>query len=153
MNIVSPALLLYNHDFDMILKYLKRYPLSLLVFAAIVYLSLFRPSDDMQLPMLFEHMDKVVHFIMYAGLSFIIWYEFFRSHTKGMNIKLFLAIFLIPALFSGLMEYMQSKATDYRSGDIMDLLFNVLGIIFSNIICLTLFSYLLGKRKRRTNKE
>ena len=144
-------MLLYNHDFDMILKYLKRYPLSLLVFAAIVYLSLFRPSDDMQLPMLFEHMDKVVHFIMYAGLSFIIWYEFFRSHTKGMNIKLFLAIFLIPALFSGLMEYLQSKTTDYRSGDIMDLLFNVLGIIFSNIICLTLFSYLLGKRKSGNN--
>ena len=138
---------------SLILGYLKRYPLSLLTFGAIIYLSLFRPSDDMQLPMLFEHMDKVVHFIMYAGLSFIIWYEFFRSHTKGMNIKLFLAIFLIPALFSGLMEYMQSKATDYRSGDIMDLLFNVLGIIFSNIICLTLFSYLLGKRKRRTNKE
>lgn len=135
----------------MILKYLKRYPLSLFVFAAIVYLSLFRPSDDMQLPMLFEHMDKVVHFIMYAGLSFIIWYEFFRSHTKGMNIKLLLAIFLIPALFSGFMEYMQSKATDYRSGDIMDLLFNVLGIIFSNIICLTLFSYLLGKRKSENN--
>ena len=138
---------------SLILGYLKRYPLSLLTFGAIIYLSLFRPSDDMQLPMLFEHMDKVVHFIMYAGLSFIIWYEFFRSHTKGMNIKLFLAIFLIPALFSGFMEYMQSKATDYRSGDIMDLLFNVLGIIFSNIICLTLFSYLLGKRKRRTNKE
>lgn len=137
----------------MILKYLKRYPLSLLVFAAIVYLSLFRPSDDMQLPMLFEHMDKVVHFIMYAGLSFIIWYEFFRSHTNRRSIKMFLAIFLIPALFSGFMEYMQSKATDYRSGDIMDLLFNVLGIIFSNIICLTLFSYLLGKRKRRINKE
>lgn len=135
----------------MILKYLKRYPLSLFVLAAIVYLSLFRPSDDMQLPMLFEHMDKVVHFIMYAGLSFIIWYEFFRSHSKGMNIKLFLAIFLIPALFSGFMEYMQSKATDYRSGDIMDLLFNVLGIIFSNIICLTLFSYLLGKRKSENN--
>ena len=137
----------------MILKYLKRYPLSLLVFAAIVYLSLFRPSDDMQLPMLFEHMDKVVHFIMYAGLSFIIWYEFFRSHGNRKSIKMFLAIFLIPALFSGFMEYMQSKATDYRSGDIMDLLFNVLGIIFSNIICLTLFSYLLGKRKRRINKE
>ena len=136
---------------SLILGYLKRYPLSLLTFGAIIYLSLFRPSDDMQLPMLFEHMDKVVHFIMYAGLSFIIWYEFFRSHTKGMNIKLFLAIFLIPALFSGFMEYMQSKTTDYRSGDIIDLLFNVLGIIFSNIICLTLFSYLLGKRKSENN--
>lgn len=135
----------------MILKYLKRYPLSLFVFAAIVYLSLFRPSDDMQLPMLFEHMDKVVHFIMYAGLSFIIWYEFFRSHSGIKSIKAFIAMFLIPALFSGFMEYMQSKATDYRSGDIMDLLFNVLGIIFSNIICLTLFSYLLGKRKSENN--
>lgn len=135
----------------MILKYLKRYPLSLFVFAAIVYLSLFRPSDDMQLPMLFEHMDKVVHFIMYAGLSFIIWYEFFRSHSGIKSIKAFIAMFIIPALFSGFMEYMQSKATDYRSGDIMDLLFNVLGIIFSNIICLTLFSYLLGKRKSENN--
>ena len=97
--------------------------------------------------MLFEHMDKVVHFIMYAGLSFIIWYEFFRSHGNRNSIKMFLAIFLIPALFSGFMEYMQSKATDYRSGDIMDLLFNLFGIIFSNIICLTLFSHMLGKRK------
>ena len=134
---------------SLILGYLKRYPLSLITFGAIIYLSLFRPSDDMQLPMLFEHMDKVVHFIMYAGLSFIIWYEFFRSHSNKRSIKMFLAIFLIPALFSGFMEYMQSKATDYRSGDIMDLLFNVLGIIFSNIICLTLFSHLLGKRKTR----
>ena len=151
MNIVSPALLFCNHDFDMILKYLKRYPLSFFVFAVIIYLSLFRPSDNLQLPMLFEHMDKVVHFVMYAGLSFIIWYEFFRSHGNRKSIKMFLAIFLIPALFSGFMEYMQSKATDYRSGDIMDLLFNVLGIIFSNIICLTLFSHMLGKRKSENN--
>ena len=135
----------------MMLKYLKRYPLSLSVFVAIIYLSLFRPSDDIQLPRLFEHMDKVVHFVMYAGLSVIIWFEFFRSHGNRKSVKLFLAIFLIPALFSGFMEYMQSKATDYRSGDIIDLLFNVLGIIFSNIICLTLFSYLLGKRKSENN--
>ena len=130
----------------MMLKYLKRYPLSLSVFVAIIYLSLFRPSDDIQLPRLFEHMDKVVHFVMYAGLSVIIWFEFFRSHGNRKSVKLFLAIFLIPALFSGFMEYMQSKVTDYRSGDIMDLLFNVLGIAFANLICLTLLSYLSGKR-------
>lgn len=116
------------------------------VFVAIIYLSLFRPSDDIQLPRLFEHMDKVVHFVMYAGLSVIIWFEFFRSHGNRKSVKLFLAIFLIPALFSGFMEYMQSKVTDYRSGDIMDLLFNVLGIAFANLICLTLLSYLSGKR-------
>ena len=135
---------------SIIFKYLKRYPLSLLTLGAIVYLSLFKPSDDVSLS-LFAHMDKLAHFVMYAGLSTIIWFEFFRSHSGIKSIKAFIAMFIIPALFSGFMEYMQSKATDYRSGDIMDLLFNVLGIIFSNIICLTLFSYLLGKRKSENN--
>lgn len=54
-------------------------------------------------------------------------------------------MFLIPALFSGLMEYLQSELTTYRAGDVMDLLFNMLGIIFANIVCVTLLSYLFGK--------
>lgn len=127
-----------------VFKYLKRYPISLLTFGAIIYLSLFKPSGDVSLS-LFAHMDKMVHFIMYAGLSTVIWYEFFRSHNGTKSIKAFLAMFLIPAVFSGLMEYLQSELTDYRSGDYMDLLFNLLGIVFANIICLTLLSYLFGK--------
>ncbi len=128
-----------------ILKYLKRYPLSLLTLGAIVYLSLFKPSDDVSLS-LFAHMDKLAHFVMYAGLSTIIWFEFFRSHSGIKSIKAFIAIFLIPALFSGLMEYLQSELTTYRAGDAMDLLFNVLGIIFANIVCVTLLSYLFGNK-------
>lgn len=93
----------------------------------------------------FAHMDKLVHFIMYAGLSTVIWFEFFRSHETTKSIKAFVAMFLIPALFSGLMEYLQSRLTTYRAGDAMDLLFNVLGIIFANIVCMTLLSYLFGK--------
>ena len=133
---------------SIILKYLKRYPLSLLTFGTIIYLSLFKPSGDVSLS-LFEHMDKVVHFIMYAGLSTIIWFEFFRSHSSVYSIKSFLAMFLIPAAFSGLMEYLQNELTDYRSGDYMDLLFNVLGIVFANIICVTLLSYIFKYNKRK----
>lgn len=129
---------------SIIFKYLKRYPLSLLTLGAIVYLSLFKPSDDVSLS-LFAHMDKLAHFVMYAGLSTIIWFEFFRSHSGIKSIKAFIAMFLIPALFSGLMEYLQSELTTYRAGDAMDLLFNVLGIIFANIVCVTLLSYLFGK--------
>ena len=89
-----------------ILKYLKRYPLSILTFCAIVYLSLFKPSDGMKLQLI-EGMDKVAHFCMYAGLSFIIWFEFFRVHEKRNSFKAFLAMFLIPLIFSGVMEIMQ----------------------------------------------
>lgn len=133
---------------SMIFKYLKRYPLSLMIFAVIVFLSLFKPSDGVSLS-LFEHMDKVAHFVMYAGLSTIIWFEFFRSHSKIYSVKAFLAMFLIPALFSGLMEYLQSELTTYRSGDGFDLVFNILGIVFANIACMTLLKRIFGNRDKK----
>ena len=135
-----------------ILKYLKRYPLSIITFCAILYLSLFKPSDGIKLH-LFEGMDKVAHFCMYAGLSFIIWFEFFRIHEKRNSLKAFLAMFLIPAAFSGVMEVCQNELTEYRSGDLFDFLFNLAGILFSNIICLTLLRYLYGRIENGRNKN
>lgn len=131
-----------------ILKYLKRYPLSILTFCAIVYLSLFKPSDGMKLQ-LFEGMDKVAHFCMYAGLSFIIWFEFFRVHEKRNSFKAFLAMFLIPLIFSGVMEILQSELTTYRSADILDFLFNIAGVVFANIICFFVVRPMIDKRLKR----
>ena len=131
-----------------ILKYLKRYPLSILTFCAIVYLSLFKPSDGMKLQ-LFEGMDKVAHFCMYAGLSFIIWFEFFRVHEKRNSFKAFLAMFLIPLIFSGVMEIMQMELTTYRSADILDFLFNVTGVVFANIICFFVLRPVIDRKLKR----
>ena len=131
-----------------ILKYLKRYPLSILTFCAIVYLSLFKPSDGMKFQ-LFEGMDKVAHFCMYAGLSFIIWFEFFRVHEKRNSFKAFLAMFLIPLIFSGVMEILQSELTTYRSTDILDFLFNIAGVVFANIICFFVVRPMIDKRLKR----
>ncbi len=131
-----------------ILKYLKRYPLSILTFCAIVYLSLFKPSDGMKLQ-LFEGMDKVAHFCMYAGLSFIIWFEFFRVHEKRNSFKAFLAMFLIPLIFSGVMEIMQKELTTYRSADILDFLFNVAGVVFANVICFFVLRPVIDRKLKR----
>ena len=131
-----------------ILKYLKRYPLSILTFCAIVYLSLFKPSDGMKLQ-LFEGMDKVAHFCMYAGLSFIIWFEFFRVHEKRNSFKAFLAMFLIPLIFSGVMEIMQMELTTYRSADILDFLFNVTGVVFANLICFFVLRPVIDRKLKR----
>ena len=131
-----------------ILKYLKRYTLSILTFCAIVYLSLFKPSDGMKLQ-LFEGMDKVAHFCMYAGLSFIIWFEFFRVHEKRNSFKAFLAMFLIPLIFSGVMEIMQMELTTYRSADILDFLFNVAGVVFANVICFFVLRPVIDRKLKR----
>ena len=131
-----------------ILKYLKRYPLSILTFCAIVYLSLFKPSDGMKLQ-LFEGMDKGANFCMYAGLSFIIWFEFFRVHEKRNSFKAFLAMFLIPLIFSGVMEIMQMELTTYRSADILDFLFNVIGVVFANVICFFVLRPVIDRKLKR----
>lgn len=128
--------------------YIKKYPLSLLTFLAILYLSLFKPSGETDI-MLFANMDKVAHFIMYAGLSFIIWCEFFKTHRRTKKWKKILALFFIPALFSGVMEICQSELTEHRTGDIWDFIFNLLGILFSNIVCLFLLRPLLDRTSRR----
>lgn len=133
-------------------SFLKRfldYPLSLLLLCVILYLSLFRPSDDIQLPRLFEHMDKVAHFLMYAALSAVVWFEYYRAHSNIRYLRMLAVTFLVPALFSGAMEYLQGWITDYRSADIVDFLFNVAGALAANVICLFVVQPLLGKKNKK----
>ncbi len=58
------------------LRYIKRYPFSLLVISSVIYLSFFRPpsTDLNEIP----YLDKVVHVCMYAGMSGMLWLEFLR---------------------------------------------------------------------------
>ena len=51
--------------------YLKRYPLSILVIAAILYLSFFKPPQTSISEI--KNIDKVVHICMYGGLTVILW--------------------------------------------------------------------------------
>lgn len=127
---------------------LKHYHVSIVTFCVILYLSLYKPAGKSAI-MMFANMDKVAHFMMYATFSAVLWYEYCHCHHRINYFRLLLSSFLAPALLSWIMEILQEKLTKYRSGDPMDLLFNVLGIIFANILCLTLGKCLLGKRSRK----
>jgi len=106
--------------------YIRKYPLSLVVVLAIIYLSFFKPPTievDVKIP----HLDKFVHFCMYFGLSGILWWEFLRSHKDGSKMwHAWVGAFICPVLFSGLVEILQSF-TAYRGGDWLDFLANTLG--------------------------
>lgn len=101
----------------------------------ILYLTLLpQPLGDEEIP-LFEGADKVVHFIMFGGLTGT--YIFDRWRTgKPVRMKGALLTALISALLGILVEYLQSAMGLGRTGnDIYDALANTLGAFTAVPVC------------------
>ena len=118
------------------LYFLKRYPVSLLVIAAVVYLSFFRPpSTELDgIP----NIDKVVHVCMYFGMSGRLWFEFLRAHRRDHTPlwHAWVGAFLCPVLFSGVVELLQAYCTTYRGGDWLDFAANATGAVLASAVAL-----------------
>ena len=122
----------------------KRYPFSLLISAAILYVSLSRPPG---LVILFTHSDWLIHFAMYLIFCIMVWCEYYKSHAKPNYKALFWWAVAAPAIFSGVVEFMQSLLTSYRSADYADFLFNVSGVLFAALIGKFVIEPLFSSRK------
>lgn len=120
------------------LYYIKKYPLSLLVILAVIYLSFFKPpslnSELLKIP----HLDKLVHLCMYGGLSGMLWLEFLRAHRKDDTPlwHAWIGATFCPLFFSGVVELLQEYCTIHRGGDWLDFLANATGVL-----CATLIAY------------
>lgn len=111
------------------IAFLKKYPLSLIVIAIILFLSFFKPPKDKIVDI--SNIDKIAHFCMYAGFCSVVWLEYFLSH-KGVSVRRVVVLAVIaPILFSGAIEVMQGYLTTYRGMDWYDLLFNTIGVLFA----------------------
>ena len=99
------------------LQYLKKYPFSLCVILAILYLSFFTPPKTNlgEIP----GFDKFAHTAMYGGLCLVIWFEYLRSHRSLNATKMCIWGFIAPILMSGVIELMQA-CTENRSGEWLD---------------------------------
>lgn len=115
----------------MITQFIQRYPASLLLTLAVLYLSLSRiPHTELDdVPFI----DKWVHIVMYGGYTLVIWCEYLRSHARIHFTHTLLGIVIGPIVMSGLIELLQEYCTETRSGDWFDLLANTLGIILAAI--------------------
>ena len=71
-----------------LLKVFKKYPLSVLVLLAIIYLSFFKPPTVSFKTI--KHLDKIVHLVMYGGFCTVLWFEYFLTHAKTNVKKAFL---------------------------------------------------------------
>lgn len=116
------------------LYYIKKYPASLVIILAVIYLSFFKPPsiEVNNIP----NLDKIVHLCMYFGMSGMLWLEFLRAHRKKRTPlwHAWVGAFACPVLFSGVVELLQAYCTTYRGGDWMDFAANTSGALLASLI-------------------
>ncbi len=121
----------FNIKYHM-LYYLKKYPLTWLVIATILYLSFFKPpqTDMNEIP----GIDKLAHICMYGGLCFLLWIEYLRNHSSMHRHKIIIGAIILPIIFSGTIELLQSYCTEHRGGDWLDLVANTTGVLLAALV-------------------
>ena len=123
------------------ITFLKKFWLSILVILIIFILSFINTSSLPAPPIV--NFDKVVHSILYLGLSGVIFFD--NTHYLRFPItksRIFFGTFLFPVILGGLIEIMQADLTTYRSGDWFDFLFDVVGALVGWGIALLINRYL-----------
>lgn len=115
-------------------KRYRRYGLSCVVALTILYLSVARSTPEMDIPKI-EGLDKIVHFLMYAALSFALSRDFYVQKTSFSSVKMVIWAVVLPILYGGLIEVLQENFFPPRSGDWYDWLADSLGVIVAFLLC------------------
>lgn len=71
------------------------------------------------------YLDKLVHTTIYFFFC-LIWYVPFKDIFKN---KTLIYLFIFSILFGVFIEFLQEKTVHYRSAELLDVWFNVLGVI------------------------
>lgn len=132
--------------------FIKRYPCSIIVIAIIIFLSFFNVEKPSFVKM--PNIDKLVHFLMYAGFCSVLWFEYFISHKRVRKSHAVTGAIIAPIVFSALIEVLQSLLTSSRKMDFLDFVFNVIGVFFALLIAKFVIRPVIEKyKKRKRNKH
>lgn len=110
---------------------LRKFPLTLLCLALIVYLSLVidipeTPLDNVAL------IDKWTHFVMYGGSCTVMWWEYLRCHRRMNWPKMWLYAIIGMMVLGGVIEILQPYVG--RSGEWLDFGADAVGILLGAAI-------------------
>lgn len=117
-------------QFQMIKAYPKKYPVSLLLIAAIWVLCFIdvpeTPLGDVSL------IDKWTHVAMYGVTCSVIWLEYLLRHRRISPRRLFAFAFAAPIIMGGVIELLQAYCTGgRRSGEWLDFAADAAGVILA----------------------
>ena len=112
-----------------IFQYIPPYFTTLIVFLAVCYLSLAPdPMPESQSIFDFPGSDKVMHFVMYCGLTATFCFDYYRSPTHRYNERIGFSItFIVATIAGGIIEILQHTMNMGRSGDVIDFLADTVG--------------------------
>ena len=111
-------------------KFLRTYWKSLLIISGILYLSFAPPSTFKGVPS-FENEDKLVHIIMYGGLTCVLIFDF-RLHARNnplSSLAFILICLLTPVILGGVVEILQPIYFAPRTADWFDWISDITGVL------------------------
>lgn len=99
-----------------------------IIWAVVIFVLCALPSEDIPDPHLdIPHLDKVVHFGMFFILALLLCNEL-QYQTRFTWRKIYITTVCIAFIYGGVIELLQQYFFN-RSGDVLDLLADVLGAI------------------------
>ena len=111
----------------------------------ILFLSFAPPTDFQGIPS-FENEDKLVHLLMYAGLTSMLIFDF-RLAVLNFNLKSFRFIFfclVFPTLLGGIIEILQPMYFAPRTASWFDFISDSIGV-FVGLIFMNVFKNIVTK--------
>ena len=119
--------------FEIVRKYIHKYPLSVVCIVLVWGLSLtpFFPETPLSKV---KFIDKWTHLVMYGGTCLVIWWEYRRKHGQPNYPRLITWGWLALVLMGGVLELLQEYTTTTRSGDWLDFAANTLGATLGSVI-------------------
>lgn len=121
---------------------------TVLCLGIILYLTLSDdPLDGAQKAVWFEGADKVVHALMFGGLTSVMMLDYRRESRVGqLRPRDICVIAFIVAAFGILDEVMQETLTTSRTGDVLDFCADAVGILLATFIAPSLIKCLVARR-------
>ena len=133
------------------MKKIIRYSWPPLIIALVIfYLCCLIPLDDIPEDKFhfFIPTDKIVHFVMYFGLSIVAALSYIcQKNGHIIVLKLILCAVLLPIVYGGLVEIIQYYCIEGRGGDWYDFLADALGSLSALPFALWYRRYLLNKQQ------
>ena len=143
MNISNTKQLIIKFFFQLLDKIGKK-PIFAFWAIIVLILSLIPSSTTPQLSAVkIPHFDKIIHFIFYFVLSFLLMLRFNITKYKINKIYVILISIIVSTIYGGMIEIMQDILTTERVADIFDFLTNFVGATIGTF----LFIVLLKQKK------
>ena len=116
--------------------FLKRWWPSMCVLAAVLWLTLApHPVPDVEVPsFLGEHADKIVHCIMFGGLTGAVIFDFMRWRGRDCRLRPFVMWLAVGMLiFAAADEWAQGALGAGRTSDVWDFVADTVGILLATV--------------------